>query len=298
MRIGVLGGPGGPADPELSRAARALGSDVGRRCWGLVAGLPGPLGAEVLDAAALAGVDVIEVLARGAEAAVPGSDRRRVAEPKARSAAVCALSDGIVVLPGGVDVLAVLFDVLTDHALGLAAKPCGVLDPRGVLDPLEDQLGLLARTGQLSTPLLRDTDPARLSDRLAAWRPAGQQTVREEVAWVRAEDGELSLVPNRRGLVLPGGERRPGEGGRVGLCRLLRSGWGVGTDPEEFELVTVLAVPGPDGVLRRVSCYRSMAPAPLPALPGAVRRPVGDAAACDPVAAELQVLLDRGTVLL
>lgn len=289
VRIGVLGGPGGPADPALFQAARAWGAELGRRCWGLVDGTVGPVGAELARSAALAGVDVVAVLARGAEPADPRADCRRVADPSARTAAVRLLSDAVVVLPGGVDTLVPLLDLLTEHALELAGKPCGVLDPDGVLDPLEAQLEVLAHRGELSVPLLRDTDPACLADRLAGWLPPGQRAVHEEVAWVHSVPGTVSLVPGGAGLVLPGGPRRPEESGRVALSRVLGDRWRVAVPVHDLRLLVALAVPGVDGVLRRVSCYRSVGASPEP--PGTVHRAVGDTAGCDAVAATVQAWL-------
>ncbi len=289
VRIGVLGGPCGPADPALSRAARAWGAELGRRCWGLVDGTTGPVGAELARSAALAGVDVIVVLARGAEPVDPGADCRRVADHSARTAAVRLLSDAVVVLPGGVDTLVPLLDLLTEHALELAGKPYGVLDPAGVLDPLGAQLDVLARRGELSVPLLRDSDPARLADRLTGWLPPGQRVVREEVAWVHPGQGMVSLVPGGAGLALPGGPRRPVESGRVALSRVLGDRWGLTVPTAALRLLVALAVPGVDGVLRRVSCYRTVGAAPE--LPGTVQRAVGDSAGCEAVAAALHAWL-------
>ena len=296
MRIGVLGGPGGPADPALSKAARAWGVELGRRCWGLVDGTTGPVGAELARSAVLAGVDIVAVLARGAEPTEPASDCRRVTDHAARTATVRLLSDAVVVLPGGVDTLVPLLDLLTDHALELADKPCGVLDPGSVLDPLAAQLDVLGRRGQLSVPLLRDTDPARLADRLAEWLPAGQRAVREEVAWVRTrtQPGTVSLVPGPAGLTLPGAPSRPGESGRVTLSRLLRERWRITVPVPDLRPLVALAVPGGDGVLRRVSCYRSVGASPE--LPDAAWRAAADTAGCDAVAAAMQDSLVRGDV--
>ena len=43
------------------------------------------------------------------------------------------LSDAVVVLPGGINVLADLLTLLTEQALGLNDKPFGVLDPAGFI---------------------------------------------------------------------------------------------------------------------------------------------------------------------
>jgi Possible lysine decarboxylase len=204
------------------------------------------------------------------------------------------LSDAVVVLPGGIDVLADLLALLTEQALGLSDKPCGVLDPDGLLNPLAEQLAALDRAGLPAAPLLRADDPAQLLDQLAAWRPNGGGDVREEVAWLRLNDSNLALLPSSAGLGLPGGLCRPGERGAVALCRLMAQRWSVRLRPEHLRPVAALMVPDADGDWRRVGCYR--ADGPQPVVPGAVSHPLGDTAACEPAAAALQDLLRRGCV--
>ena len=126
------------------------------------------------------GSDVVEVLPRGAEAGTRAADRRAVDRPVDRLAAVRLLSDAVVVLPGGIDVLADLLTLLTEQALGLNDKPFGVLDPAGLLDPLAEQLDALDRAGLPAAPLLRAGNPAELLDALEAWRPNGGGDVRAE----------------------------------------------------------------------------------------------------------------------
>lgn len=208
------------------------------------------------------------------------------------------LSDAVLVLPGGIDVAAVLLGQLSSQALELGSKPCAVLDPAGLFDPLAAQLAALEQAGELSAPLLREADPVRLADRLAAWRPAGQDAVRDEVAWMRVEAGSLSLLPlpDGTGLALPGGACEPEQSGRVALSQWLAEHCSLRLRPERFQLVSVLAVGGTGGVLRRVSCYWLAGSAPP--LPGAVSHRVGDGHGCDPVAAGLQDLLLHGAVAL
>lgn len=286
MRIGILGGPECP-DPLLARTVRRLGVELGRRSWAAVLGVPGPVAAD----AEAPGLELIEVLPRGGEPRTAATDLRVVADPCARLATVRLLSDAVVMLPGGVDVLAELLGLLGEQALGLGDKPCGVLDPAGLLDPLAEQLHALDRADLPSAPLLRAADPSVLLDELAVWRPPGAD-LRDEVAWLRVAGSGLALLPGPAGLRLPGGTRRPGERGRAALCRLLAASSSVRLHPERLLLVAVLVVPGPDGGWRRVRCYRVAGP--QPELPGAVTHPLGEPAACDPVAAALQDLARRG----
>lgn len=242
-----------------------------------------------------AGVDVVEVFPRGAEPGTNAADRRAVEGPGARLEVVRLLSDAVIVLPGGVDVLADLLALLAEQALGLTGKPCGVLDPAGLLDPLAEQLAALDRAGLLAAPLIRATDPAALLDRLAAWRPNGSGDLREEVAWLRVSGSSLTLVPGPAGLGLPGGPRGPGERGAEALCRLLAQRWSVLMRPERLRPAAALVVPEPDGAWRRVSCYRASGTQPV--VPGAVSHPLRETWDCDPAAAALQELLRRGRVL-
>lgn len=287
MRIGILGGPEFAAEPPLARAVRGLGAEIGRRCWTMVLGVPGPVAAD----AVVRGLDIVEVLPRGAEPLTCATDRRVVSGPRTRMDAVRLLSDAVVVLPGGVEVLADLLRLLTEEALGLAGKPCGVLDPTGLLDPLAEQLDVLDHSGLPAAPLLRAADPAELLDGLAAWRPS-EVELREEVAWLRVNGAGLALLPGPAGLGLPGGVCGSEEPGPVALCRLLGEGASVSLRPEQLRPAGILVVPGPDGAWRRVSCYRS--DGPQPPVPGAVAHPIGDASSCDPAAAALQDLLRRG----
>lgn len=240
------------------------------------------------------GSDVVEVFPRGAEPGTCAADRRAVAGSVGRMNAVRLLSDAVVVLPGGIDVLADLLTLLTEQALGLSDKPCGVLDPAGLLDPLAEQLEALDRAGLPAAPLLRAGDPAELLDRLAAWRPNGGGEVRAEVAWLRVSDSSLALLPTPVGLRLPGGPRRSGERGAVALSRVIAEGGSVPLRPARLRPVAALMVADTNGGWRRVSCYR--ADGPQPVVPGAVSHPLGETAGCEPVAAALQDLLRRGRI--
>lgn len=188
------------------------------------------------------GADVVEVFPGGTEPVGCAADRRAVDGPAERLELVRLLFDAVVVLPGGVDVLADLLALLTEQALGLGDTPCGVLDLTGLLNPLTEQLDALDRAALLSVPLLRADDPAELQDQLAAWRPNGGGDLREEVAWPRTSDSTLAL-------------------------------WSVRLHPERLHperLRPVAALMVPDtGGWRRVNCYR--ADGLQPVLPGPYR---------------------------
>jgi Possible lysine decarboxylase len=288
VRIGILGGPGSCSGAPFDDAIRRLGAELDRRHWGMVLGVPGPVASDITRP----GADVVEVFPRGAQPCTAAADRRVVDSPTGRMDAVRLLSDAVVLLPGGIDVLADLLALLTEQALGLSNKPCGVLDPDRLLDPLAEQLTALERAGLLAAPLLRAGDGALLLDHLAAWRPGGGGKVREEVAWLRVNDSSLALLPSPTGLSLPGGPPQVGERGAVALCRLMAQRWSVRLRPDQLRPVAALMVPDAEGGWRRVSCYR--ADGPQPVLPGAVSHPLGETAACEPATAALQDLLRRG----
>ena len=285
MRIGIFGGAA-----QFAGAVRQLETELSRRCWGLVLGFAGPVPFDTIGPES----DVVEVLPRGAEPGTRAADRRAVDGPVGRMDAVRLLSDAVVVLPGGIDVLADLLTLLTEQALGLSDKPCGVLDPTGLLDPMAEQLDALVRAGLPAARLLRAGNPADLLDQLAAWRPNGGGDVRAEVAWLRISDSSLALLPTPAGLRLPGGLRRAGERGAVALSRVIAEGGSVPLRPERLRPVAALMVLDTDGGWRRVSCYRADGPQPI--VPGAVSYPLGETAACEPAAAALQDLLRRGRI--
>lgn len=93
-----------------------------------------------------------------------------------RKAAMADRADAFVMLPGGLGTFEEVFEVVTWSQLGIHAKPCGVLDVDGYFDPLVALLDRAADEGFVRGDhrqlLLMDTDPERLLDRLAWWRPA------------------------------------------------------------------------------------------------------------------------------
>lgn len=55
------------------------------------------------------------------------------------------LSDGFVVLPGGIGTYDEFFEIYTLRQLGFHSKPCGLLDVNGFYEPLKQMLGKASR---------------------------------------------------------------------------------------------------------------------------------------------------------
>jgi uncharacterized protein (TIGR00730 family) len=179
------------ANPAFARAAEGVGTLLGQRGIGLVygGGNVGLMGV-VADAARAAGGEVIGVIPRALvarELAHRGVTRlEEVDTMHERKQRMHDLSDGFVALPGGFGTMDELFEALTWTQLGMHEKPCAILDVDGYYAPL---LAFLdgATSAQLVRPehramLLSDTDPARLLDRMAAYRAPSVQK------WIERED--------------------------------------------------------------------------------------------------------------
>ena len=160
-------------------AARELGAELASRGIGLVYGgaSVGLMGV-VADAALEAGGSVIGVLPKAIqdlEVAHHGlTELRIVSSMHERKAQMADLSDAVIVLPGGIGTLEEAFEIWSWSLLGIQAKPIGLLNIAGFFDALEtflDHLVAEAFVQQVHRgTLLSDSDPARLIDRLLAFR--------------------------------------------------------------------------------------------------------------------------------
>jgi uncharacterized protein (TIGR00730 family) len=103
------------------------------------------------------------------------TELRVVGSMHERKALMAELADGFVAVPGGIGTLEELVEVYTWSQLGIHAKPCGVLDAVGYYASLTALLDHMVAEGFLRAAhrevMLADADPARLLDRLEAWRP-------------------------------------------------------------------------------------------------------------------------------
>jgi uncharacterized protein (TIGR00730 family) len=96
------------------------------------------------------------------------TELRVVSSMHERKAQMADLSDGFVVLPGGIGSLEESFEVWTWSQLGIHSKPIGLLNVDGFYDGLEMFLDHLVVEGFVKPVhrqiLLSDSDPVRLID--------------------------------------------------------------------------------------------------------------------------------------
>lgn len=178
--VAVYCGSNPGAEPAFAEAAVFLGRLLARRGLRLVygGGHVGLMGA-LADAVLGGGGEAHGVITRALqekEIAHLGLTSLRVVETMhERKAAMADAADAFVMLPGGLGTFEEFFEVLSWTALGIHAKPCGVLDVDGFYDPLRDLLDGGVRSGFVHPAhrdmVLIDSDPARLLDRLAGWAP-------------------------------------------------------------------------------------------------------------------------------
>jgi uncharacterized protein (TIGR00730 family) len=179
-RVCIFCGSNPGTSPAYAEAARAMGTALARRGLGVVygGGNVGLMG-EVADAALAAGGRVVGVIPRSLMEKELGhagcQELLVVATMHERKARMAELSDAFVALPGGFGTLDELCEALTWGQLGLHDKPCALLDVEGYFRPLLELFDRAVEEGFLRPEnralLLEDTEPERLLDRLARWRP-------------------------------------------------------------------------------------------------------------------------------
>ena len=177
-RICVYAGSAPGANPAYAQAAAELASAVARRGAGVVygGGSVGLMGA-LADAALEAGAEVVGVIPRfleDRERGHRGLTEMHVTETMhQRKMLMADLSDGFVVLPGGIGTLEELVEMLSWSQLGLHRKPIGLLDADGFWAPLIDLLDHMTTERFVALDhrrlLLSGEDPAALLQAMAAW---------------------------------------------------------------------------------------------------------------------------------
>lgn len=180
-RVCVFCGSSFGAREAYAETARALGRELARRGIGLVygGGSVGLMGI-LADAVLAERWEVTGVIPRPLatkEVAHQGlADLRVVGSMHERKALMAELADGFVALPGGFGTFDELFEAITWAQLGLHEKPIAVLDVAGYFASFLTLLDQ-ATTESFVRPehralVIADTDPVRVLDRMAAFRPA------------------------------------------------------------------------------------------------------------------------------
>lgn len=166
--------------PVYADAARAVGSEIGRRGWQLVygGGRAGLMGV-VADAALAAGAQVVGVIPHslmGRELGHRGLTELHVVQTMhERKMMMAERSDAFLALPGGIGTFEELFEVWSWRQLGYHDKPLGLLNVAGYYDGL---LGFLQHsrahgfmTAGQNDLLQTGTEPLALLQRLGDLAP-------------------------------------------------------------------------------------------------------------------------------
>jgi uncharacterized protein (TIGR00730 family) len=167
-------------DPDFLEAASSFGRAIAKRDIALVYGgaRVGLMGA-VANGALEAGGRVVGVIPKSLvskEVAHDGLAELFLTETMAeRKERMMVLSDAFVALPGGFGTYDELFETLTLAQIGIHEKPTGLFDMKGFFEPL---VALVRHTiaRDFAAPeherlLVVESDPERLLDALADWRP-------------------------------------------------------------------------------------------------------------------------------
>lgn len=165
------------SDPDFVAHAHALGALLAQRGIRLVygGGGTGMMGA-VADGALAHGGAITGIITRqlvDKELAHPKvADMRVVESMHDRKAAMSALADGFVALPGGYGTLDEFFEIMAWAQLGIHAKPVGMLNTNGFYTPLWEFLDHADARAFLRvrhhSAIAFESDPTTLLDRLCS----------------------------------------------------------------------------------------------------------------------------------
>ena len=161
--------------PAYMDATAALGRELAKRgitCiyGGSCTGLMNQLAESVLEAGGeIVGVTVQSL--KDKEEFHKGLTRLHVVPTmQERKTLMIDLSDGFVVLPGGIGTYDEFFEVYTLRQLGFHSKPCGLLDVNGFYEPLKQMLGKAEQEGFMKHPyreaIVVSSDPSEMLDLL------------------------------------------------------------------------------------------------------------------------------------
>jgi len=183
-RLAVYCGSATPADPRYIELARHVGETLARQGIGVVygGGRLGLMGA-IAASAMLAGGEVIGVIpealvggnGRGGEVANYDCDLTIVGTMHERKAEFTRLSDGFLVLPGGVGTMDELWEAVSWAQLGYHDKPVGVLNAFGFYDGLLAFNRHMAEVGFVRPAhqgiILAETELEPLLERMRTYQP-------------------------------------------------------------------------------------------------------------------------------
>ena len=179
-RLAVYCGSATPADPRYVQLASDVGVALARQGITVVygGGRLGLMGA-LASGALQAGGEVIgvipEALVRGEVANNDCTELHIVPNMHERKAAFTRLSDGFVVLPGGVGTMDELWEAVSWAQLGYHNKPVGILNALGFYDGLLAFNRHMAEVGFVRPAhqgiILADTELDPLLDRMRAHQP-------------------------------------------------------------------------------------------------------------------------------
>jgi uncharacterized protein (TIGR00730 family) len=177
-RVCVFCGASAGQDPAHAKLAHALGSAIAARGLGLVygGGKVGLMGI-VAEAALAGGAEVIGVIPEALMARELGhggvTQLRVVASMHERKAQMNDLSDGFIVLPGGIGTLEESVEIQSWAQLGLHQKGICYLDADGYWDPFFALLARMEGGGflrpQFAALALRASSPDAAIDALENW---------------------------------------------------------------------------------------------------------------------------------
>lgn len=180
QRVCVFCGAATGHDPDYARLAHALGATIAARGLGLVygGGKVGLMGV-VAEAALAGGAEVIGVIPEALMTRELGhggvTELRVVASMHERKQQMNELSDGFIVLPGGIGTLEESVEIQSWAQLGLHGKGICYLDTDGYWDPFFSLLGRMEGAGflrpEFAALALRAHSPDAALDALAGWRP-------------------------------------------------------------------------------------------------------------------------------
>ncbi|MCX8134524.1 MAG: TIGR00730 family Rossman fold protein [Roseococcus sp.] len=181
-RVCVFCGAQPGRDPRHAALAAALGRAIAARGLGLVygGGKVGLMGI-VADAALTAGAEVIGVIPEALMARELGhggvTTLHVVPSMHVRKQMMNDLSDGFVVLPGGIGTLEESVEIQSWAQLGIHGKGLVYLDRDGYWDPFFALLARMTEAGFVRAEhaglALRADSPEAALDALAAWRAPG-----------------------------------------------------------------------------------------------------------------------------